>query len=87
MPGTASGRAKTTRQPLLYIRLYAALLGFVNYPNPHGALKPSLCRTTRFQDVQATIFFLIDGFRNHQAITAPPGLTERIDQNNNERDG
>ena len=59
-------KSKFTKQPLevlLYTLLYAAFFGSVNQPNPLGALKPKLCRTTRFHDVRAAIRLVRDGMR------------------------
>ena len=61
----------TTRHPfevLLYTRLYAALLGLVNQPQPLGALKPRLWRMIRFTEVRAAIRLVSDGMRNPNFI-------------------
>jgi len=47
-------KSKLTKQPR-DVLLYTAFFGFVNHPNPFGALKPKLWLITRFNDVRAAI--------------------------------
>jgi len=69
--GIRNNTATFNKQPLLvllYTRLYAAFLGFVNQPMPRGALKPKLCLKNRFGEVRAAMRFLSDGVRNPNFI-------------------